>query len=1583
MKNIFRKSISLLLTLCVLLSVILSAPFTVMAADTNEVKVEIVSFMRGSQKDLRSSELLEARLTGYDGNPQELIYEWTNTLGTYLYVYNSHNMYYINGTDGEVEVYNSKINSSTNMAGRTYKDTFSGEGYCWAAIYGSNKGGSGQSITNANAYTGTISVTVKDKAGNIIGSDSHTGKATTSGMLWWQTTTYDGILDHNLQSDMDNVTIGMFEGDERNVKDLLGESAILHITCVESDVANGSIASGSDKISLTKKSDGDYYITGVKAGTSTDTSGDAKVNLSIQKNTCKFHSDSSGTAVTTVYVFKKPTTSTTAYTLTLTGNLDSRCSYYIYGREGVKQPDGTILFDGLTPNTTYPVEVRGEYRDENGNTKYAYAYVYDTTKPIYTGTVEVYLNGTYDSATHTASGTKVDISDVTEHTKLYAKAEGSDEYIELTHTAKGTYSSILDTGNYHLYYDKSEDAKVDEQFLTMNNADRTRYIFYNTVNYIVDGEDYSDSTELTGSSVDIINNVPTKEGYVFVGWKDKQDNRIYSTNELLTSGIARPHVLVAQWAEGVDVYVNIDIEHRLSNYSHDFAADRHNVSFDLMSRPQGASGDYADVFDAPISINWNGTDTFSSDIFEASRTETATEDITHYDAKVPVLKNTIGGYDYSVEIAKSNYSIKSVTQTVRDNGDIVVDVVLTFDPTNADLKFEVELDDEAKELVKKHPEYKPSAVHVKVTSHFRKNNNAPDWFIITQHDETFVTLYLDENGRAQGSYPVWAVGEFQTIYYYRIAIVSYVLPDGRIIPVENLDNVTYITADDRYTAKVSVNGGACPNGSVLNGAHFSKEDNSYVQNGDIKGIISISTHTVTFEPDGGKFTSDNSTDNKVANKQIEVPALSDYTVTRDGGYVFMGWYLVDENDNTTNTQIFGGEDLTEDITVRAVWKAPVAVEGTIYIAGYYYMDGVDVNMPKDSMAEHITIYLQKLLPNGYAETISEQKVHVDYSEGEKPMGAAQYSFAGLPDDGHQYRVLIQNPNYTVRYQNEPESIDADKVTDFKNYYKLETESDDFMAYFGETEPDIADVNVFMQFTPQVFDLNYKVDATKIGEGFRPSISEVLILFKDSSSSDNPQTWPVITQLTKGDVINGIDTSMSAQGIGLDSYHVWNTTYDGHTLYDYGVLLQSITVNDKIKEYNASTAPFYVFYNGSARYSALNGQSQLLTIELQPRRYKVTFDLNFAETENDYVTGMDKYYVGINGTKRNFEVLHLWSYETDFSDAVPVREGYRFLGWYDENGNKVTSVAADVAKDTVVTAKWEKQFKVTFHANNDDINYDVFRTYYESDATIPEGENNYSLNENNTLNSFYDIPQFEYYTHNKYVFKGWYLDKDSDARPINFNEVYTEDTDVYAHWILVNDVAQEEGDEKIVPNGTYKGFDLVGVQIRDIEKDDVDHYGKPGTGLRFITVLSEDVYSQINALSSKNANGAEYGFVMAKTSTTDTNANGKDGYTLQYVSSNTNGVDTNEAYYYVKNMKCSGVPDHYNGTAYRLYTAVVTYSKTGDALEAAHAQKMSARSYIRYTDANGLERVHYNNYTGTNVYAGCSASFNDAYTLLSR
>lgn len=420
MKNrIGKKILAFLLVLTCLLSAIpMSAGTSVSAAE--EIKVEIVSFMRGTQKDLRSSELLEAKVTGYEGNVRNLTYKWTNTLGTYLYVYNSPNMYYINNTDGEMEVYNDKIDPSSNMSGRTHKDSFSGVGYCWASVYGA-------SIEKTTALTGVVTVEVYDGE-TLIGTDTHEGKVTRSGRNY----SYSGFILADLGADMDNVTIGIFEGDKRNVKDLLGESAILHITCEESEVYRGSIKSGGAYISLTSES-GDYYITGNQAGAST--TGDAKVELRIRKGNCKFHHEDSATATTTVFVFPKPTTATTETTLTLTGKLDDRCEYFVDGVQGVKETVNgvdTITFTGLKPNTQYAVEVHAHYTDaQTGASRVAYAYVYDTTKPIYNGTVEVLLNGSYDTSTATATGTRVNIEDMIEGGAVYVKEAQGESFINL------------------------------------------------------------------------------------------------------------------------------------------------------------------------------------------------------------------------------------------------------------------------------------------------------------------------------------------------------------------------------------------------------------------------------------------------------------------------------------------------------------------------------------------------------------------------------------------------------------------------------------------------------------------------------------------------------------------------------------------------------------------------------------------------------------------------------------------------------------------------------------------------------------------------------------------------------------------------------------------------------------------------------------------------------------------------------------------------------------------------------------------------------------------------------------------------
>ena len=208
---------------------------------------------------------------------------------------------------------------------------------------------------------------------------------------------------------------------------------------------------------------------------------------------------------------------------------------------------------------------------------------------------------------------------------------------------------------------------------------------------------------------------------------------------------------------------------------------------------------------------------------------------------------------------------------------------------------------------------------------------------------------------------------------------------------------------------------------------------------------------------------------------------------------------------------------------------------------------------------------------------------------------------------------------------------------------------------------------------------------------------------------------------------------------------------------------------------------------------------------------------------------------------------------------------------------------------------------------------------------------------------------------------------------------------------------------------------MGAEIRDPELYDPNYNSSdsettPG-GLRFITSLSESLLSNIGKLSDKKV---EYGYVVApeaniKNFIKHYNVSDVTKYKLAYNGRNVNGVDTtglndkNERFetdefdnkvlarkdlnadndfVYVTNVNCtkgtgSIKNDHRNYNDYRLYTLIVTFEGE-DAVK--KDQKIDARAYIRYTDANGKERIFYNNYKKNLYYGGCLSSFNQAKSL---
>ena len=155
----------------------------------------------------------------------------------------------------------------------------------------------------------------------------------------------------------------------------------------------------------------------------------------------------------------------------------------------------------------------------------------------------------------------------------------------------------------------------------------------------------------------------------------------------------------------------------------------------------------------------------------------------------------------------------------------------------------------------------------------------------------------------------------------------------------------------------------------------------------------------------------------------------------------------------------------------------------------------------------------------------------------------------------------------------------------------------------------------------------------------------------------------------------------------------------------------------------------------------------------------------------------------------------------------------------------------------------------------------------------------------------------------------------------------------------------------------------------------------------MTSLSTDVVNEIKALQDGD-NNIEYGYVAATRADWIT-AHQNNGDKLQYVSRTANGKNTStydkekpqDYFGFATNVNCTSqetnasdgiVPqDHRKFSGYLLYTLVITYENgTG------YDKNVLARPYIKYTDANGLERVAYSEYRGnSNTLGGCYTSYN--------
>ena len=954
--------------------------------------------------------------------------------------------------------------------------------------------------------------------------------------------------------------------------------------------------------------------------------------------------------------------------------------------------------------------------------------MWDTTTQ-YTATVNTYLDSvlTDDSDIHA------------EERNLYLSTD-MEHYYQLTRSQEGVYTvKITGNGKFHLYLKNADGTytQIGTHQLTIYNQNGSLDVHHYSVTYDANGgvfaADPGKQAYHYGEAVSAIADTPTKEGYRFLGWKDSNGNLIKS-GENVTASITAPITLTAQWEKTVTVTVNVTINHEGGD-GYDQAPEKDHVTLTVASKAD-QNAPYLEV----------GETLDLTNTAHSGFRYSVDGNVTKYEGYT--LTDMPGGTaEYTAVTSKSGYET-SVKHNKDANGNWIIDIEMTYKPSNFDVEFTVEVDESVP------AEYVPDAAIVKVT--FWATGKGC-WEIITQQagGEPGVRVGIDPNTRSgSGSYPVWKYESNGEIPYgYRVEVTSFVYPDGTIVPVSDVVTKDIAWTDHVYTATMDdVTGGQ--KYGTLDGAYYGKNSDS--QMGTLNVKITIDLYNVTFDAQGGKV---NGLDSQTVTKQYKIPGFKDYIPTREGGYTFGGWY----EDAACTVAATEGKDLTKNITLYAKWIEPLTISGTVTISGTYMQNGEKVSVHDIDRATEAVVVLQEIRNGSIYDVDSANISFGDY----KDTGSVDYRFSDLPNDGKLYQIHVLVLNYSTAYDNESD-------TDSK-YTPSE-----YTAVFGGDN--VADVDAYLEFEAPAYVQKMNVDATQISENFRPTgvLSEVL--YRDTGDNHAFQ------RISQHDVTPfGVKIELDT-GKGAGSQSIWKWHTNG-TLYDYQMNISKLYGNvqgvfsSEGTVFNSDTAPYYIIYDAPVYWDASSGTpSGEMKATLIPKQYPVTFNLNAG---TDTVTGMDSFKLtyqdeeGKEVITDTYGVVHTWSFDTAIT-AVPQREGYIFKGWQAdvENAYADDKIAAAVHQKVVLTALWSRDC------------YTV--TTVSTTGGNTAGDGTYDNGETATVTAT---------AHEGYLFKGWYENGELVSTEASYSFTVTSDRTLTAQFAKVYYVTVSASPEE---GGTVTG-----------------------------------------------------------------------------------------------------------------------------------------------------------------------------------
>ena len=848
--------------------------------------------------------------------------------------------------------------------------------------------------------------------------------------------------------------------------------------------------------------------------------------------------------------------------------------------------------------------------------------------------------------------------------QLFALLEGGDgTYIPLTRRQTGVYSAkVVENGTYVIYTKTAEGEyePVHGHTVVIYGQDGTTECMHYSVTYNTNGGTWAEGEDPKtqyyhySEAVTAWDKTPTLAGNRFLGWKDQNGN-LYAPGQRITDSIGEAITLTAQWEDLITVTVDVVIDHKSSTGGHDMDMDSmRDVIFTLLRAENGVN--------LPL----------EEKVLESGYTYDENTKTTTYRVVFQDMPQGI----YQVACSKSNYDCTTTNQG-NANEDQTITIRLQYTPGNFDLNFDVVVN--AENAAEKN--LMPKAVNVKVSYWGYDENGKLGWHVITQQagDKVSTTVTIGEDGKGSGFFPVWRYWSgSEQAYEYRLEVISFVLPDGTVVPATTADQITYtIDGTGLYHAEVSIEDGGrkptYPDGSntELLGAYFSGEK----QMGIPTVTLDITPYTVTFDAGEGTV---NGQQTIVLEGQLRYPALYEYVAVPDADDRRFICWLVDGEPAVD----MAGQLLSGNVTYTARYNDNIKLSGTVSADASYQQDGQTVYIHDIDRADKVMVVLQKKVGDVYND-IDSVTVELRYEkneEGKYTVGIGEYEFTDLPNDGTEYRVYLLVRNYSGTYDN--------------------NQDDTYTAEEGVALIDVlnaqSQVDIHLNFVPDNYQQAIRVDAHQIHEDLRPTGVLAQILYRDLGDIHNYQ---VISQHTVDPFGVKVDLDL-ANATGLNFYDVWNWHTNGG-LYEYQAKVFKVygknvpgAYSEEGLEYTEDS-PFTVVYGPANNYlqQQLEG-GVMLEAKLVPKQYPVYLDMNLGEDTTTPVLGMDDYMVDDGSGNEQYLYNHTWSFADQFI-AYPYRSGYVFKGWettetddvYIQDG--IIHVGNTLDHSVTLTAQWEK------------------------------------------------------------------------------------------------------------------------------------------------------------------------------------------------------------------------------------------------------------------------------------------------------